>query len=243
MPFVGSVSGGGSSSVAAADITDATATGEALITATDAAAARTAIGASAGAATTTDTFGSLGSWTGTPRGATADTVAATGGVLRLTMAASPTSSSTTDGPRARRTLPTVDGRVVRRFRIRFKIPAIPASNARFSVYLGNGTVGIAVAVLEGLAGWQIYATPSESLLGTATHALAGDGTDWIEIEIGDVIVARHGTGATTPTSWADVTAGDGVVLTPTTCDLYLASVGGSGTHTFDVDDWSFEPLP
>jgi hypothetical protein len=192
---------------------------------------------------TTYTFGSLPSgWSLTDNSGTASV---TGGVVRLVKSSG--SVGPTDGPRARLTLPTVSGRLVRSFRVRGRVAAQPGAGSRMEIALNDGTSGLALYIAGD--GWGLWTFTAENGLASGTQALVGDGTDWWELEIraepdAAHLIARYGAGVgtSTPTSWTDVClATRGALITPTTLDLYLIRTSG-GTLTWDTDDVTFEPL-
>lgn len=242
------VPGGGT--VAAADITDATATGIALVTATDAAAARTAIGVysaaevdSAIAASrprvtqTTYDFTSGASFTadaGTTVGATA---AVTAGVARLSL---PSTAGTYryagnyNGPSITRDL----GLVASVLDVAVRISSLPnTGTTQLFLEISESNPGGTriAAMIAGTGATYCYRQDANTYDAGPTISISTD--TWIRIRAADgTVTAYYGTGTSgaIPTAWTEI-------YTPTTRRVAWRYVAlglvhaGSGV-TVDADD-------
>lgn len=197
MPFVGTVSGG--SSIAAGDITDIGATGEALVTAVSESSARAAIDA---AQTDTDTpsLASSSGWTITPMAAGSGAI--TGGAFTSTI---PEGTTTGTGAYATRAWPYADGvawEVQGRVQITSDTNAALLAGLRVAWTAGNYTV-----YLLGSGGLYLYRDGPPWSFATQTISGSGlplDGTLWFRMR-GTGISLRVwwgiGSGSTAPTMW------------------------------------------
>lgn len=210
MPTGISSGGGGASSVAAADITDATATGRSLLVASSAASAMSALRADFVASYN---FSSSTGITLT-NGSAGGTAAIAGGVLALTCPATPEAryyGGYREAPRASVALPTVDGRPPLRWRATIRLKSCAANAVpRFlakNVLASTMFMGFYLAS-DGTIGAENNSTPSAyGSSGGGTFAL--DGTGWLEMEVfGDFVVFKYGVGTTTnqPSTWTVLVA-------------------------------------
>lgn len=197
MPFIGN--SGGTASVAAADITDATATGEALVTAASKSAARAAIDAGQ---TDTDTpsLASDTGWTITPMAAGSGVI--TGGAFTATV---PEGTTTGTGAYATRAWPFADGvawELQARVQITGDTNAALLAGLRVAWTAGNYTV-----YLLGSGGLYLYRDGPPWSFATQTISGSGlplDGTLWFRMR-GTGISLRVwqgiGSGSAAPTTW------------------------------------------
>lgn len=215
--------GGGASSVAAADITDITATGEALVTAANAAAARTAISAAqdgaAPSVTSSPMTGSgwsniAGSGTHTETWASSKLTltlgsggAASGGVSRADFR----SVALSGGAAIRVDVITGDGGSQRQVYLAL---GKDASNGPALALYGDGTLNASVTI-----------GGSYALLGTSsTAASRTDGTLWLAIKFDGGVLAwmwGTGSGSAMPTTWT-------IFFTTTTASTLSACAGTFG---------------
>lgn len=242
--------GGGGGSVAAADITDAGATGVALVQAATAAAAQTTLRAA-----TTYNGSSSSGWTLTNGNGTA---AVTGGVLRLTM---PPSTGGGDGGRASIVRDHTADVPADAFRARVRLAALTNGNSDtfigFYLYSSTTSNELRFSVHpNGSAECGYVGSGWSGILATlGAGAVAFDGTWWLEIVVRGLHVALRvgqGTSSTPPaesaTSWRWLYSADlfsrwnGGRLWDR-IGVFLTTYGtGGGAITMDFDDLILERL-
>jgi hypothetical protein len=240
---------GGASSIAAGDITDAGAVGEALVQASTPAEARDAIDA-APLATTAFAFASSTGVT-LDNGSVGGSAAVTGGVLRLTVPATPAAGyygGTLEAPHADVAVPRdAAGRQPIRWRARVRVVAVPSGTIAYLLAVsGSQRPGILVGG-DGSGGAEDNSGPSGYGSGWAAGTVPTDGTGWLEVEVcGSLATYRYGTGTTStpPTTWtthATATLPSGALYAVVRLVGASNSPPGSPTSV-DFDDLTFEAL-
>lgn len=232
-------------SIAAGDITDAGITGEALVQAETPAEARAEL-----ADATTFTFASATGVT-LNNGTVGGSAAVTGGVLRLTVPASPQAryvASLLEAPRADVAVLDSAGRRPLRWRARVRLAACAAGTVAYLLAVSSGG-SHRVATFAGPDGsGGAENNVAVSSYGTfAAAALPTNGTGWLEVEVdGHFGIYRYGTGTTTtpPTTWTEIaTAALPSAGAYTTLRLVGASYADPGTpSSVDFDNLTIEAL-
>ena len=225
--------GGGGGAVAAADITDATATGIALVTAADAAAARTAIGASADPAWTAISLASSSGWTDESSAGTTATVNTGTQAIDLSYPAAASPSGTAWVSRA---APWALGAI--EVRGRLSAWAAPAhADHRADLYVcGAAGANFASVEIAGDGTARVRSAAGDGAWIAVASLLGGQGWTWL-VRDGSIVrgYAGVGSGGAPPTAWTYLGAvTDAGVYPATGVSLVRPALGSAGARATDV---------
>jgi len=249
---------GGVSTIAAADITDASAAGRALLTAANAAAQRAALGvystaevdaavAAAAPSVVTYDFSSGSGWTAQANNGSASV---TSGVGRLTCATDP--SYRTDsypyvygGPALARALDAEAEQVD----VAVRIASMPATGStKASVELATAlSAGVRVSALAAQNGAvDLYRNDTNTMIATVTGAFGSyTGQEWLRLRsLAGFVTAYYGVGVggARPTSWTSVSS-TALARAWTHAAVGMTAYGSGTSRTVDLDDFTVLATP